>query len=241
MDDVSLEEAQGSKRRFAAWSRKALSVVLAFSLSCAIPPVALAEADDELSDAFDYENAVSALAEGPEQADDSVQEESAPLYEDGAIVIYSFEQLLLVGTGSPVTSLDSDPSSIGLGDAVSDDDGTPLVYALDATYRLASDISVPAGETWMLPEGFSGVFMAADGAAADTEDVLYDEPSDTIYIYNPYQLAVMARADAADQPVLDNDADASQFGMGSPVKTSWGGGINLLFRPFLCHFSEVLV
>lgn len=48
-----------------------------------------------------------------------------------------------------------------------------------------------------------------------SEDLtLYNADSDTIYLYNPYQLAVLNQDDPSTEPVLDGDAHADSFGTG---------------------------
>lgn len=46
---------------------------------------------------------------------------------------------------------------------------------------------------------------------------MYEKAGDRIYLYNPYQLAVMAMDNAELQPVLSGDAKAKTFGSGTPV------------------------
>jgi len=46
---------------------------------------------------------------------------------------------------------------------------------------------------------------------------LYDSESDTVYIYNPYQLEVMAMENADSQPILDGDAKSDTFGTGKLI------------------------
>lgn len=65
---------------------------------------------------------------------------SDDLYRDGRIVVSSFEQLELVGTGTPVTDADADATTVGEGEPVADATGATLVYAMDADYLLANDM-----------------------------------------------------------------------------------------------------
>ena len=46
---------------------------------------------------------------------------------------------------------------------------------------------------------------------------LYNKETDTITIYNPYQLMVLAQDSSETEPVMSLDYDASQFGMGQMV------------------------
>lgn len=52
--------------------------------------------------------------------------------------------------------MSGDPAQMGSGEPVEDPQGQPVVYGLAATYRLAQDIPLPAGEVWQLPAGFTG-------------------------------------------------------------------------------------
>ena len=140
---------------------------------------------------------------------------SDDLYRDGRIVVSSFEQLELVGTGTPVTDADADAATVGEGEPVADATGAALVYAMDADYLLANDIALPRDTDWTLPEEFTGTFEAAHPSR---ERQLYDADEDTVFVYNPYQLdAIVLADDEFAQPVMDEDADGAHFGMGSPV------------------------
>lgn len=46
---------------------------------------------------------------------------------------------------------------------------------------------------------------------------MYDKKTDTIYIYNPYQLMVLEKEDSDKEPVMSLDYDAPQFGMGQMI------------------------
>ncbi len=205
------------------WTRKAISVFLCASLALAVPPIALAQAREALAGAS-KQPADSGISVSNFPSTETVVEtasQASAVYEDGDILLSSFEQLLLVGSGQPVTTLDADASLIGSGDLVRASDGSAVVYAADASYRLVADIAIPQGETWMLPQGFVGTFRAS-GEVEDSGRTLYDAATDTIYVHNPYQLALIAQEDAADQVVLSNDADASKFGTGTPLATDQG-------------------
>lgn len=134
--------------------------------------------------------------------------------EDGYILLYSFSQLLLIGSDQPVTDRDSDDRMIGTGNRVEDTDGSPFVYSLDASYRIAKDIPLPKHTVWQLPSDFTGVIAPAD-ASGDRE--LYNQDNNTIYIYNRYQLATMSLDTADTEPVLSGDAKSATFGMGELI------------------------
>lgn len=58
-----------------------------------------------------------------------------------------------------------------------------ICYSAEADYCLMQNILMPSGDTWMLPEGFTGSFTAAKESDDQT---LYDMETDTIYLYHPY-------------------------------------------------------
>ena len=118
-------------------------------------------------------------------------------YDDGKILIYNFEQLSMIGSGKSYTY----------------EDGVTATFANDAAYKLAQDISVPRHTVWQLPDGFTGKITGEKQEYAP----LYENAGDRIYLYNPYQIAVMAMDNAELQPVLSGDAKAKTFGSGTPV------------------------
>ena len=148
---------------------------------------------------------------------------------DGStIIISNYRQLTAIGTGVPVTDGDAAEDTFGTGRTISDEAGSPLTYALDATYRLAGTIAMEGA--WQLPAGFAGTF---ETPAIVADPGLYDQSTDTLYVHNVYQLAMLAQSDAADQPVMSNDAEPSTFGMGQPVMKAdgrmltYGGAANV--------------
>lgn len=150
---------------------------------------------------------------------------------DGStIIISNYRQLTAIGTGVPVTDGDAAEDTFGTGRTISDEAGSPLTYALDATYRLAGTISMPQNGVWQLPAGFAGTF---ETPAIVADPGLYDQSTDTLYVHNVYQLAMLAQSDAADRPVMSNDAEPSTFGMGQPVMKAdgrmltYGGATNV--------------
>ena len=135
-------------------------------------------------------------------------------YNDGQICIYNYRQLQLIGSGEELYTGDKD-GRIGKGNPVEVDDEV-ITYAEDAAYRLMNDIPLDIEEIWTVPESFAGSIgkTKTDG---DEERTLYDEATDTIYIYNPYQLMILAQEDSEDEPVMTLDNDAAQFGMGQLI------------------------
>lgn len=151
----------------------------------------------------------------------SVQEENeaaafqAELYQNGAVCIYHEQQLRAIGTGAEVYTGDVAEETFGTGDAVTDEEGNPLTYALDGKYVLMNDIPLESGESWQLPAGFSGSFVHPDGGDSTT---LYDETTDTIYLYHQYQLKILAESENPGQePVMTEDYAAARFGMGQMI------------------------
>lgn len=79
-----------------------------------------------------------------------------------------------------------------------------------------NDIALPDGTMWTLPSGFSGTFVSE---GESTEAPLYDEDTDTIYIYNNYQLLTRAAEDEL-KTVMSGDNVAETFGLGQVVYAS---------------------
>ena len=135
------------------------------------------------------------------------------VYDSGLIRIYNLEQLEAVGTGAQVYSGDDTADTFGTGDAVTDEDGNAVVYGNDAAYMLMNEISLDSSDLWQLPAGFAGSFTGTGGNAGSP---LYDAETDTIYIYNNYQLGT-ANDPEALKTVMSNDMIAEEFGMGQIV------------------------
>lgn len=135
------------------------------------------------------------------------------VYADGSIRIYNAKQLEAVGSGNQVYSGDESADTFGTGDAVIDESGNAVVYGNDASYVLMNDITLNSANIWQLPDGFAGSFSGTGGSA---ESKLYDAETDTIYVYNNYQLATINDPDAL-KTVMSNDMIAEDFGMGQIV------------------------
>lgn len=115
------------------------------------------------------------------------------------IKIYNFKQLENVGTGN----------------VVKNNAGVEQVYSKDSKYMLMRDIKIPKGEKWNLPEDFEGEFVENNNRkSSDNEKDVYDKNENAIKIYNNYQLNEIGKEDS---PVMSNDGDAEEFGMGKPV------------------------
>ena len=136
-------------------------------------------------------------------------EEVNPDYEDGKICIYNYQQLLQIGTGTQMFSGDKD-GNVGEGDKVLAD-GAELTYASDASYCLMNDIPIDNENVWNFPSDFTGNITSS---SEHTDNMVYDSATDTIYVYNRYQLALMQEEDSDNEPVMSEDYIAEKVGMG---------------------------
>ncbi len=143
-----------------------------------------------------------------ESSSENTDESAKSLYQDGKILIYTCDQLAEIGSGQTLT----DASGL----AVTDENGSEITYALDAQYAIAEDIELTGDMLqWQLPEGFSGSITPLAESSDDL--TLYDAQSDTIYLYNPYQMAVLHGENPDTEPVMDGDAQAATFGSGQLI------------------------
>ena len=132
-------------------------------------------------------------------------------YKNNKICIYNYDQLKQIGSDAYVYTGDKD-GSIGSGEVVKNE-GTELRYTSDAQYELMSDIEMSTDYIWTLPNNFTGSITGTTRGSTS----LYNKETDTITIYNPYQLMVLAQDNSDNEPVMSLDYDASQFGMGQMV------------------------
>lgn len=135
-------------------------------------------------------------------------------YKDGKICIYNYEQLLQIGTGNPVRTGDKD-GKIGTGQTVTKKE-KDITYDLDADYLLMNDIEMSSDAIWNVSDSFTGT-ITGESVSEDETQTLYDRDADTIYIYNPYQLMVLAKKDSEKEPVMSLDYNAKKFGMGQMI------------------------
>lgn len=135
-------------------------------------------------------------------------------YKDSKICIYNYEQLKQIGSDAYVYTGDKD-GKIGSGDVVNSE-GTELKYGADAQYILMNDIQMNSEQIWTVSDSFTGTIT---GTEVEENEIptLYDKETDTIYIYNPYQLMVLAQEESETEPVMTLDYDAPQFGMGQMI------------------------
>lgn len=131
--------------------------------------------------------------------------------QNNKICIYNYNQLKQIGSDAYVYTGDKD-GTIGSGEIVKNE-GTELRYTSDAQYELMSDIEMSTDYIWTLPNNFTG---SITGTTRESTS-LYNKETDTITIYNPYQLMVLAQDSSETEPVMSLDYDASQFGMGQMV------------------------
>ena len=132
-------------------------------------------------------------------------------YQNDKICIYNYNQLKQIGSDAYVYTGDKD-GSIGSGEVVKNE-GTELRYTSDAQYVLMSDIEMSTDYIWTLPNNFTG---SITGTTRESTS-LYNKETDTITIYNPYQLMVLAQDNSETEPVMSLDYDVPQFGMGQMI------------------------
>lgn len=143
-----------------------------------------------------------------ESSSENTDESAKSLFQDGKILIYTYDQLAEIGSGQTLT----DASGL----AVTDENGAEITYALDAQYAIAEDIELTDDMLqWQLPEGFAGSITPLAESSDDL--TLYDAQSDTIYLYNPYQMTVLHGENPDTEPVMDGDAQAETFGSGQLI------------------------
>ena len=100
--------------------------------------------------------------------------------------------------------------NVGEGDKVLAD-GAELTYAADASYCLMNDIPIDNENIWNFPSDFTGSITSS---SEHTDNMVYDSATDTIYVYNRYQLALMQEEDSDSEPVMSADYIAEKVGMG---------------------------
>lgn len=135
-------------------------------------------------------------------------------YKDGKILIYNYDQLKQIGSDAFVYTKDKD-GDIGTGDIVVNK-GTQLTYGKEAQYLLMNEIKMDTKSIWNVKDDFTGK-IEGEAVKEDETPTLYDKKTDTIYIYNPYQLMVLNQEDSDKEPVMSLDYDAPQFGMGQMI------------------------
>ena len=189
---------------------------------------------DDVSSADPQESAGASGNTGAENNNESIPtegngdqrdntEDLSSLYENGQVKIYNLSQLKKVGTGEQIHSGDVSEDTFGTGDALTDENGNALTYGNDTQYMLMNDIPMSGDDVWTLPEGFGGSFTGQGGTA---DSPLYDAATDTIYVYNNYQLATIKDPEAL-KTVMSNDMIAEEFGVGQVVFADAEGAVQL--------------
>ena len=154
----------------------------------------------------------------------SEESEKQQVFQDGRIQIYNLKQLYAIGTDEAVMTGDMEADTFGTGEKVaypedgqadegedgSGHAGAAVTYSLDADYELVNNIPLESDVLWTLPEGFTGSFSRTPQEDAK----LYDAETDTIYIYNNYQLLIASSENAEEEPVMSYDMIPEKVGMG---------------------------
>ena len=135
-------------------------------------------------------------------------------YKDDKICIYNYDQLKQIGSDAYVYTGDKD-GEIGSGEVVKSE-GTELKYGADVQYLLMNDIQMSSKQIWTVPDSFTGTITGTE-IGEDEAPTLYDKETDTIYIYNQYQLMILAQEESENEPVMSLDYDAPQIGMGQLI------------------------
>lgn len=139
-------------------------------------------------------------------------EDPSCLWENGAVKIYNFKQLQAIGTGQNVRYADMDEQCFGTGEPLQVN-GEDILYSSDSHYILMNDIPLPKGQIWTLPDNFAGTFSYVPSI----DDLLYESASDTIFIYNIYQLNLVNSDNSANEPLLSQDMMPASVGVGKLV------------------------
>lgn len=140
------------------------------------------------------------------------------LLENGVIKLYNQEQLKAVGSGREIRTGDIKEETFGQGEPLVLE-GQTVTYAVDGTYQMMNDIVWDPNDIWQLPAGFCGNFI---GNETPAEPVVYQEETDTVYLYHFYQLMTMGLETAEQEPIMSNDYDPELFGTGNLVFPSSG-------------------
>ncbi len=172
------------------------------------------------------ERSIDPVKQGEDKASDEKAEPTnetteniGAYYKDGQICIYNYAQLKQIGSDTRVYTGDKN-GKLGSGEVVKSE-GIELTYGNNDQYLLMNDIDIDAENLWTVPENFGGKIKGVE-IDKDETPTLYDKASDTIYIYNPYQLMVLEMDGSEKEPVMSLDYDAPQFGMGKMIYPDGG-------------------
>ena len=143
-----------------------ISVLLVITLvSAAVTPAAVAAPwDDAASETAEQGNDAvpRQVPDTTEENDTEAEDTRRSVYDNGVIFIYSYEQLMLIGSGEALTDTDDTADGLGRGETIAEGGGT-VAYAFDGTYRLACDIALPRHTLWRLPDGLKYCVFHASG------------------------------------------------------------------------------
>ncbi|MFR7589924.1 MAG: Cna B-type domain-containing protein [Longibaculum sp.] len=155
------------------------------------------------------------LEEIVETVEENTQEpkDYSYLYENECIKIYNLKQLQAIGSHEPVKLTDNYIDTFSQGDILSVNDQV-ITYSLDAHYILMNNIDLDNENIWSIPDNFTGSFSSIE---TQNNQELYNQETDTIYIYNNYQLKILLSDNASKEPIMTQDYHASEFGMGQMI------------------------
>ena len=194
-------------KKYPLYNIVSLVLVLTLLVNTAVIPV-MAEGNDNNRGIENPLNADYVLPAWEADTDETPEQIKPPVYRDGKILIYHYNQLKKIGTNEPVKDTDYLTNGLGSGNTIAG-----VTYSLSANYEIMQDIPLPRHTKWELPVGFTGTVTGTRSQNAQ----LYDSEKDIIYLYNPLQTAVMADEDSENEIVMNGDMDVSTFGTGNVI------------------------
>ena len=99
------------------------------------------------------------------------------------------------------------------------------------------DISLNGNDIWTLPSDFTGAF---NHGTVDENSTLYDSSTDTIYIYNDYQLKIIQSDNSENEPVMSQDMLPECVGMGQPVYSDNSSNYQLIANHITMYYRKTL-
>ena len=150
------------------------------------------------------------ITENIEEQNEEVDYSS--IYENEVIKIYNLKQLQAIGTNAVVTLSDNEENTFGTGESIYNDNNA-VTYSLSAKYQLMNNIDLD-NHYWSLPQNFTGEFSSS---SINEKNTLYDDQTDTIYIYNNYQLKTLLSDSHEQEPVMSKDMLPEYFGVGQLI------------------------
>ena len=209
--EINLSVIFGSEvnimKKYPLYNIVSLVLVLTLLVNTAVIPV-MAEGNDNNRGIENPLNADYVLPAWEADTDETPEQIKPPVYRDGKILIYHYNQLKKIGTNEPVKDTDYLTNGLGSGNTIAG-----VTYSLSANYEIMQDIPLPRHTKWELPSDFTGTVTGTRSQNAQ----LYDSEKDIIYLYNPLQTAVMADEDSENEIVMNGDMDVSTFGTGNVI------------------------